>query len=57
MHQCANLVPPCILAHMKTVKGPSKSNARGVVFEDVIPVDLTDEDEPKTKIALQKNPK
>ncbi|XP_044229844.1 SWI/SNF-related matrix-associated actin-dependent regulator of chromatin subfamily A containing DEAD/H box 1A [Thunnus albacares] len=37
-------------AQMKTVKGPPKSHARGVVFEEVITVDL-EEDEPKTKIS------
>ncbi|KAM7392025.1 hypothetical protein PAMP_022668 [Pampus punctatissimus] len=43
-------------AQMKTVKGSSKSHARGVVFEEVITVDL-EEDEPKSKISSTRKSK
>ncbi|XP_028270808.1 SWI/SNF-related matrix-associated actin-dependent regulator of chromatin subfamily A containing DEAD/H box 1A [Parambassis ranga] len=40
-------------AQMKPVKAPSKSHARGVVFEEVLTIDL-EEDEPKNKISIPK---
>ncbi|CAK6950556.1 SWI/SNF-related matrix-associated actin-dependent regulator of chromatin subfamily A containing [Scomber scombrus] len=43
-------------AQMKPVKGTPKSHARGVVFEEVITIDL-EEDEPKTKISLTRKSK
>ncbi|XP_053180990.1 SWI/SNF-related matrix-associated actin-dependent regulator of chromatin subfamily A containing DEAD/H box 1A [Scomber japonicus] len=43
-------------AQMKPVKGPPKSHARGVVFEEVITIDL-EEDEPKTKLSLTRKSK
>ncbi|XP_044052564.1 SWI/SNF-related matrix-associated actin-dependent regulator of chromatin subfamily A containing DEAD/H box 1A [Siniperca chuatsi] len=43
-------------AQMKAVKPPPKSHARGVVFEEVLTIDL-EEDETKTKISLTRKSK
>lgn len=51
----ANLfVSLCFSAQMKPVKAPPKSHARGVVFEEVLSIDLEEDEvlsEPKTKIT------
>ncbi|XP_047448109.1 SWI/SNF-related matrix-associated actin-dependent regulator of chromatin subfamily A containing DEAD/H box 1A [Mugil cephalus] len=42
-------------AQMKSVKAPPKSHARGVVFDEVLTIDLEEDEglsEPKTKISL-----
>lgn len=45
---------------MKPVKAPPKSHARGVVFEEVITIDLEEDEllsEPNAKIPLTKKSK
>ncbi len=48
-------VPFCFPAQMKRVSAPPKSQARGVVFEEVITIDVKEDDQPsetKTKLAF-----
>lgn len=60
-HDCICLfLPICFPAQMKSVKAPSKSHVRGVVFEEVITIDLEEDalhSEPNTKISLTKKSK
>lgn len=50
-------LPFCFPAQMKSVKAPPKSHARGVVFEEVITIDLEEDEEANSKRSLPKKSK